>query len=66
MMAKTAFEVLIDQLDDKVQQLQEHIGTGKAETFEEYKRTCGEIRGLLTARGYVLDLKQRMENSDDE
>lgn len=61
----TAFEILVQQLDEKVQQLQEHIGSGKAETFEEYKRTCGEIKGLLTARGYVLDLQQRMEQSDD-
>ena len=59
------FEVLVRELDQKVQQLQEHIGGGKAETFEEYKRTCGEIRGLLTARGYILDLKQRMETSDE-
>ena len=59
------FEVLVRELDQKVQQLQEHIGSGKAETFEEYKRTCGEIRGLLTARGYILDLKHRMETSDE-
>jgi hypothetical protein len=65
-MATSAFEVLIEQLDDKVQQLQEFTATGRAASFEEYKGTCGEIRGLLIARGYVLDLKQRMENSDDE
>jgi len=64
-MATTAFEILVNQLDEKVQQLQEFIGGGRAETFEEYKRTCGEIKGLLTARGYVLDLQQRMEQSDD-
>jgi hypothetical protein len=65
-MATTAFDVLIEQLDEKLQQLQEHTASGRAATFEEYKGTCGEIRGLLIARGYVLDLKQRMENSDDE
>ena len=65
-MATTALEVLVEQLDEKIQQLQEHTASGRAATFEEYKGTCGEIRGLLTARGYVLDLKQRMENSDDE
>jgi hypothetical protein len=65
-MATSAFEVLIDQLDEKVQQLQEFTATGRAASFEEYKGTCGEIRGLLIARGYILDLKQRMENSDDE
>jgi hypothetical protein len=62
----TAFEVLIDEVDNKIKQLQEFIGTGRAETFESYKATCGEIKGLLTARGYILDLKQKMENSDDE
>jgi hypothetical protein len=60
-----ASDVLVQQLDEKVQQLQEAVSTGRAETFEEYKKTCGEIRGLLIARGYVLDLKQKMENSDE-
>jgi hypothetical protein len=60
-----AFEVLVQQLDEKAQQLQEAVSTGRAETFEEYKKTCGEIRGLLIARGYILDLKQKMENSNE-
>ena len=58
-------DILVEQLDDKVQQLQEAVSSGRAETFEEYKKTCGEIRGLLIARGYILDLKQKMENSDE-
>jgi hypothetical protein len=62
----TALEILVSQIDEKVQQLQEHVASGRPDTFEEYKRTCGEIKGLLTARGYTLDLQQRMENSDDE
>lgn len=62
----TALEILVSQIDEKVQQLSEHVATGRPESFEEYKRTCGEIKGLLTARGYTLDLQQRMENSDDE
>jgi len=60
-----AFEVLIKQIDEKIEQLQEFISSGRPETFEEYKRLCGEIRGLLIARGYTLDLKNRMENSDE-
>jgi len=59
------YDVLIKEIDDKVKQLSEHIGLGRADTFEEYKRLCGEIRGLLIARGYTLDLKQRMEHSDE-
>ena len=59
------YDVLIKEIDDKVKQLFEYVGTGKADTFEEYKRLCGEIKGLLTARGYTIDLKNRMESSDD-
>lgn len=59
------FDVLVKQMDDKIQQLQEAVTSGKSETFEEYKRICGEIKGLLTARGYVLDLKDKVETSDD-
>ncbi len=60
-----AFEVLAQQIDEKVEQLRDGVSNGNAQSFEEYKKTCGEIRGLLTARQYVLDLKQRMENSDE-
>ena len=58
-------DVLVEQTDDKVMQLKDFLAEGKAENFEEYKRICGEIKGLLTARGYALDLKQRLEQSDE-
>lgn len=59
------YDVLAGQIDEKVAQLKDHLAEGKAESFEEYKKLCGEIRGLLIARGYALDLKQTMENMDD-
>ena len=60
-----AFEILIQQADEKIEQLKDFLAEGKAESYEEYKKLCGEIRGLLIMRGYVLDLKQRLETSDD-
>ena len=60
-----AFEVLVKQIDEKITQLQDFISTGKPETYEEYKKLCGEIRGLNIARGYTLDLKTRLENSNE-
>jgi hypothetical protein len=60
-----AFEILVQQADEKIGQLKEYLAEGKAESFEEYKKLCGEIRGLLIMRGYTLDLKQRLETSDD-
>lgn len=59
------FEVLIKQADEKIEQLKDYLAEGKAESYEEYKKLCGEIRGLLIMRGYTLDLKQRLETSDD-
>ena len=59
------FEVLIQQADEKINQIKEYLAEGKAESFEDYKKLCGEVRGLLIMRGYTLDLKQRLETSDD-
>ena len=61
----TELEVLVKQLDDKIAQLKEAVVVGNYERFEDYKKSCGEIRGLLVARGYVLDLKDKLEISDD-
>ena len=60
-----ALDVVVQQTDEKVTQLKDYLADGRCETFEEYKKTCGEIRGLLIARGYALDLKQNLEISDD-
>ena len=61
-----ASDILVDELDKKVQQLKDWVASGQAQDYPSYQKVCGEVRGLLTARGYILDLKQRMENSDDE
>ena len=54
------------ELDEKVKQLKDHLATGRASSFEEYKQLCGEIKGLLFARQYALDLQRNLENSDNE
>ena len=61
----TGLEVLLKQIDEKVQQLKDSITNGNVEKFEDYKKLCGEVRGLLTAREYTLDLKDRLESSDE-
>lgn len=61
----TALDLLAKQLDEQASYLREGLSLGRASSFEEYKGTCGEIKGLLVARGFVLDLIQKMENSDE-
>jgi hypothetical protein len=60
-----ALDALVQQADEKVTQLKDYLAEGRAANYEEYKSLCGEIRGLLIARGYTLDLKQKLENSDE-
>jgi hypothetical protein len=57
--------VLVGKIDDKVLQLQEALSDGRVDTLEEYKKVCGEVRGLLTARNYIIDLNKTMENSNE-
>lgn len=61
-----ASDVLVDELDNKVQKLREWLGSGQAKDYPDYQHICGEIRGLLYAKQEILDLKRKMENSDDE
>ena len=60
-----ALDVLVQQADEKIANLKDWLAEGKAESYEEYTKLCGEIRGLLIARGNVLDLKKNVESSDD-
>ena len=60
-----ATDIVVQTIDDKVKQLQEAIGDGKAKNYEEYRELCGEVKGLLTARSYIKDLTKNMESHDD-
>ena len=59
-------KLLSSKIDDKVSQLQMAIADGKAEDYAEYKKMCGEVKGLLTARLYIIDLQERVINNDDD
>jgi len=57
---------LSSKIDDKVSQLQMSMADGKAEDYAEYKKMCGEVKGLLTARLFIIDLQERLKNDDSE
>ena len=60
---KQALGVLIQQIDDKVKQIEENLGAKTAKDYSEYCEQCGVITGLLTARRNITDLTKNMENS---
>jgi hypothetical protein len=59
------FEVLVQELDKELVQKRDWVASGQAKDFADYQRMCGEIHGLLIARQEVLDLKQKVERSDE-
>ena len=60
------FDTICSEIDEKAAQLRDALATGRSPSYEEYKFLCGEIKGLLYVKDYVKDLKQQLENSDDE
>ena len=51
---------------DKLRQEQiAFLSASRAETFDEYKKICGVIRGLNLADQAINDLVQRMEKADE-
>ena len=60
-----ATSLVINNIDEKVKQLEEAIGRKAAKSFDEYCEMCGEIKGLLTTRNFLTDLTKNMEKLDD-
>ncbi len=60
-----ASDVLVQNLDKEVTAKRDWIASGQAKDYADYQRLCGEIHGLLIAKQEILDLKQKMENSDE-
>ncbi len=58
-------EYLLDEYKERIAMLSKAISAGNCVSYDEYKYTCGQIRGLESACLTITDLKQRMEKSDD-
>ena len=59
-------EYLLKEYIDRMDFLKGGLAQGNIPTMEEYRYVCGQIRGLEAACGTIQDLKQRLENSDNE
>jgi hypothetical protein len=57
---------VVSKINDRVLQLQEALADDNVKDFGEYKKTCGEVKGLLTARLFLNDLQHRLQDADDE
>lgn len=58
-------DYLFREITERMQMLTEAVARGNCATYEEYKYTCGQLRGLEAACTIIKDLEQRLENSDE-
>lgn len=58
-------DLLLDKYKERIALLQDAVAMGGCKSFDEYKYSCGQIRGLEAACLVVTDLKSTMENSDE-
>lgn len=58
-------EVAIGRIDERISIMQQELGNGVVHDYNQYLTMCGEIKGLLTARRELTDLKHNLEISDE-
>jgi hypothetical protein len=57
---------LITEMRERMALLADALASDKVSSYDEYRYTCGQIRGLESACFVIETLKQRLENSDNE
>lgn len=56
---------LLDEYKERMDMLSEAMSRGMCTSYEEYKFTCGQLRGLEAACAVIKDLEERLENADE-
>jgi hypothetical protein len=59
-------DFLLKEYKERMEYLTDGLARGNIPTIEEYRYVCGQLRGLEAASGTIIDLKKRLEHSDDE
>jgi hypothetical protein len=60
-----ALALVVKEIDKLRQEQVAYVAASRADTYDEYKKICGVIRGLSLAENIINDLVQKMEHSDD-
>jgi hypothetical protein len=58
-------EVVLIEAKDRLEMLSSALQQGHCGSYDEYKYICGQIRGLESACGIILDLQTKMESLDE-
>jgi hypothetical protein len=58
-------EYLLEQYTERMNMLSEAMARGMCTSYEEYKFTCGQLRGLESACSVIQDLADKLEKLDE-
>ena len=56
---------LLEQYTERMNMLSEAMARGMCTSYEEYKFTCGQLRGLESACSVIQDLIDKLEKLDE-
>ena len=57
--------VLREKLRTDMNNYADDLAGGGCRNFDEYQKLCGNIQGLATAERHLLDLAEKVEQSDE-
>ena len=58
-------DYLLKEYKERMAMLTEALARNNVANMEDYRYICGQLRGLEAACLTIVDLKKRMENSDE-
>ena len=65
-MAKTVFDVLIDQIEEQKESSVKFLTSGGPKDFSQYKEVTGLIRGLELSISFIKDLQRNQFEEDND
>ena len=65
-MAKTVFDVLIDQIEEQRESSVKFLTSGGPKDFSQYKEVTGLIRGLELSISFIKDLQRNQFEEDND
>ena len=57
--------VLREKLRTDMNNYADDLASGTCRNFDDYQKLCGIIQGLATAERHLLDLAEKVEQSDE-
>jgi hypothetical protein len=57
--------VLREKIRTDMNNYADDLASGVCRNYDDYQKLCGIIQGLATAERYLLDLAEKVEQSDE-